>query len=226
MGKAIKAAWRHTIPVMAGYVFLGITFGFLMKSKGFPTWYPIVMSLIIYSGALEFATIPLLSAPFDPFGSFVMGLMISARHLFYGIPMLKKYEDAGMLKAPLIFTLTDETFSVSSTINPPDGMAKKHFYTAISLLDYSYWVGGTTLGALCGQFISFDTKGVDFALSALFIVLFIEQAQTKEGKISGGIGLISTAVVLALFGSSNMVIISMAVILVALLVTKKGLSHD
>ena len=226
MIEAIRSAWRHTLPVMAGYVFLGVTFGFLLKAEGFPVWYPVLMSVVIYSGALEFAAIPLLNAPFDPLGSFVMGLMISARHLFYGIPMLKKYEDAGALKFPLIYTLTDETFSVSAALAPPAGVEKKYFYAAISLLDYSYWVAGTTVGALCGELIRFDTTGIDFALTALFIVLFLEQTKTREGRISGGIGLVSSALVLTLFGSEKMVLLSMAVILAVLLAAKGRISHE
>jgi len=226
MRKALKAAWRHTLPVLAGYVFLGIAFGFLVKTKGFPTWYPILMSIVIYSGALEFAAIPLLSAPFDPIGSFVMGLMISARHLFYGIPLLKKYKDAGKLKIPLMFMLTDETFSIASTIDPPEGVENRYFYSAISILNYSYWVGGTCLGALFGNVIRFDSTGIDFALTALFIVLFLEQIRTKEGLLSGFVGFISAFAVLALFGSEKMVVISMLVILIVLLAGKRGISNE
>lgn len=226
MKDSFKAAWPHTIPVLAGYLFLGIAFGILVITKGFPVWYPVFMSVIIFSGALEFAAIPLLSAGFSPLSSFVMGLMISARHLFYGIPMLKKYQDAGKLKPFLIFSLTDETFSINSTIDPPDGIPGKYFYTAVSLLDYSYWVIGTTIGALFGKLIHFDTTGIDFALTALFIVLFLEQIKTKEGKISGLTGLLSSGAVLAIFGSANMVVIAMAVILLALLIERRVIFHD
>lgn len=226
MRKALKAAWRYTVPVLAGYMFLGIAFGFLLKTKGFPTWYPILMSAVIYSGALEFAAIPLLSAPFDPLGSFVMGLMISARHLFYGIPLLEKYRNTGKWKNPLIFLLTDETFSIASTIDPPEGIENRYFYGVISVLDYFYWVGGTCLGALFGNVLRFDSTGIDFALTALFIVLFLEQIRTKEGLVSGFLGLGSAAAVLALFGSEKMVVISMVVILCALLLGKRRIRNE
>lgn len=217
MKKAFSAAWRHTVPIFAGYIFLGITFGFLVKSLGYPAWLPIAMSIIIYSGALEFAAVPLLGVPFDPVGSFIMALMLSARHLFYGIPMLKKYENSGPLKYPLIALLTDETFSVCSSLDAPRGVEKKYFNTIISVLNYFYWVGGTTLGVLIGQFIRFDTTGIDFSLTALFLVLFLEQLKTREGKFSGTIGLVASAAVLLLFGSKSFVVISMVVILAALL---------
>lgn len=224
--KALKKAFRHTIPVLAGYIFLGIAFGFLMKTNGYPFWYPIVMSIVIFSGALEFAAVPLFAAPFDPLGTFIMGLMISARHLFYGLPLLKKYEDAGKLRGPLMFLLTDETFSINTTLDPPEGIPGKWFYFSISLLNYLYWNIGTALGALFGSIITFDTTGIDFSLTALFIVLFLEQIKTKQGAISGFMGLIVSFAVLAIFGADKMVIISMLVILVLLLVGKKVIAHE
>lgn len=226
MKKILTAAWPHTIPVLAGYLFLGIAFGILVTAKGHPIWLPILMSVLIYSGALEFASIPLLSTAFEPFSAFVMGLMISARHLFYGIPMLKKYQNAGKAKPFLIFALTDETFSIISTIEPPRDVATIPFYTTISFLDYLYWVLGTAIGALFGKLINFDTTGIDFALTALFIVLFLEQIKNREGLISGLTGLIASAVVLMIAGSEKMVIISMGVILLALILEKRVCFHD
>lgn len=226
MKQAIKAAWKLTVPIMAGYLFLGITFGFLMKDAGFPFWCPVVMSVIIYSGALEFAAIPLLGAAFDPAGAFVMGLMISARHLFYGIPMLKKYENTGALKPFLIFALTDETFSVSSATEPPEGVERKRFYAAVSFLDHFYWIFGSAVGWLFGTLISFDVGGIDFALTALFIVLFIEQLTTKDGKVGGLIGFAATALALILFGAERMVLFAMLFILSALLLMKGVLSRE
>ena len=224
--KAFLAAFPHTIPVMAGYIFLGFAFGLLVRTNGHPVWLPVLMSVLIFSGALEFAAVPLLSAPFDPLGGFILGLMISARHLFYGIPMLRKYKDAGKLKPLMIFCLTDETFSVSSTVDPPEGVNSTGFYAWIGLLNYIYWNTGTLLGALSGGLVKFDLRGIDFALTALFIVLFIEQLKTREGMASGFMGLIITAAVLAIFGSSSMVLIAMAAILVLLLAGKKVISHD
>ena len=218
--KLFRELFKYTLPVMAGYIFLGIAFGLLMRQKGFPIYYPVLMSLIIYSGALEFAAVPVLSAPFDPIGSFILGLMLSARHLFYGLPMLQKYKNSGKSKGFLIFGLTDEAFSILSTIEVPEGIKPKHFYVGVSALNYSYWNIGTLLGALLGSMLSFNLKGLDFTLTALFVVLFVEQLKDKAGVISGFIGLIAAASVLALFGSEKMVIISMAVIMLALMLCK------
>lgn len=224
MKKAFAAAFPLTVPVLAGYLFLGITFGFLMKTGGYPVWYPVFMSLMIYSGALEFAALPLLSAPFDPLGAFIFAFMLSARHLFYGIALLGKYENTGFFKFPLLYLLTDETFSIAVSADAPEGVEKKHFYTAVSLLDYAYWVGGTAVGALFGQLLHFDTTGIDFALTALFIVLFLEQTKHRKSAFSGMIGLVCSAAVLFAFGSEKMVLISMGVILAVLFAAKKGLA--
>ena len=197
-----------------------------MKTKGFPTWLPIVMSIVIYSGAMEFAAVPVLAQTFDPVGSFILAVMLSARHLFYGLPMLKKYNDTGAVKPFLIFGLTDETFSLLSTTDVPEGLDAKPYYTAVTLLDYTYWCTGSLLGAVFGDIFSFNAEGLDFALTALFIVLFVEQLKDREGKISGISGFVLSAAALAVFGKGNMVIASMVLILAALLLMKKVIVRE
>ena len=216
----------QTIPVLAGYIFLGFAFGLLMRTRGFSFWIPIVMSIAIYSGALEFAAVPLLGAAFDPLGAFIIGIMLSARHLFYGIPMLKKYSATGKKKPFLIFGLTDETFSILSTVEPPEGTRPERFYLLVTLLDFSYWVIGTAIGAFAGSLITFDVTGLDFALTALFVVLFIEQLKNREGIMSGFAGLAASAAVLAIFAGSAFVLISMGVILVLLIAGRRIISHE
>jgi len=223
--EVLKIALKHTLPVMAGYLFLGFAFGLLMRTNGFPAWCPVLMSFIIYSGALEFAAVPLLSASFDPIGSFILGLMLSARHLFYGIPMLKKYQNTGIAKPFLIFGLTDETFSVLTT--PQEGAKESTpYYFNVTMFDYLYWNIGTLAGALLGGLITIDLSGLDFALTALFIVLFLEQIKSKTGKVSGGIGIMASVAALLLFGKESMVLISMGLILVALLLGRRVLDHE
>lgn len=221
-----KKIFVYTIPVLAGYVFLGIAFGLVMRTKGFAVWLPLIMSIVIFSGALEFAAVPVLAQAFDPIGAFVLGVMISARHLFYGIPLLKKYKNVGKIKPFLIFGLSDETFSIASTVDVPLGVKPKHFYFGVTFLDYLYWNIGTVIGALCGNFLGDKAEGLDFALTALFIVLLIEQLKSKAGLISGITGLLATMLVLLLFGSTNMVIISMIVILVLLVAGRRVIEHD
>ena len=226
MFNKFKAVFVHTIPVMAGYIFLGIAFGLLIRTNGYPTWYGVVMSLVMYTGALEFAAIPMLGQAFDPAGSFIFGLMLSARHLFYGIPMLKKYKDTGAAKPFLIFGLTDETFSILSTVECPKQVSPKAFYVGVTLLDYLYWNIGTFLGGLCGSLLGNRAEGLDFAITALFIVLFVEQLKDKSGVISGFTGLLATAAVLIIAGSSKMVIISMLVILILLIGGRRLIEHE
>jgi len=216
----------HTIPVLAGYIFLGIAFGLLMRTNGFPTWYGVVMSIIMFTGALEFAAIPMLAQPFDPVGSFIFGLLLSARHLFYGIPMLKKYKDAGILKPFLIFGLSDETFSICSTVKCPEDIKPKYFYFGITLLNYLYWNIGTFLGGLFGDLVGDKAYGLDFAITALFIVLFIEQLKDRKGLISGLTGLAATFVLLLIVGKDKMVVVSMAAIAVILVTGRKVIDRE
>lgn len=218
----IKKALVNTLPIMAGYIFLGFAFGLLVRSGGYPFWYPIVMSICIYSGALEFAAVPLLATSINPVGTFIFGLMLSARHIFYGIPMLGKYKDMKSIKPFLIFGLTDEAFSIFSTGKQED----KRYYFLATLFCYLYWNLGTALGALIGTLVDIKVKGLDFTLTALFIVLFIEQIKSKAGIISGITGLIVSMLALATTGSSNMVIVSMIFILIALLLERKAVEHE
>lgn len=224
--KTLKAAFPYTVPVMAGYVFLGFAFGLLMISKDAPLWVPVLMSLAIYSGALEFAAVPFFFTAPDLIGSFVLGLLLSIRHIFYGIPMLEKYADAGKLKIPMIFWLTDETFSISSTIDAPEDVDKTGFYAWIGLLDYLYWACGTTAGALFGNVVKLNLAGLDFALTALFIVLFIEQFKGREGKFGGMCGIGATVIALAIAGSGNMVPVALVIILTSLLVGRRWIDHE
>ncbi len=226
MKKAFKSAFPCTIPVLTGYMFLGIAFGLLMRTRGFSVWQPVVMSLLIFSGALEFAAVPVMLQPFAPVSSFVLGLMLSIRHLFYGIPMLSKYRDAGKLKPVLIAGLTDESFSLLSATPVPEGIQPRHFYAAVCILCYSYWCCGTALGAIAGDFLPFDLTGLDFALTALFIVLFVEQVKTKSGKISGAMGLAASLAALLLTGPSRMVPFSMAAIVVLLLAGRRVMDNE
>lgn len=222
----VKRVFQITVPVMAGYVFLGFAFGLLMRTNGFSLWVPIVMSIVIYSGALEFAAVPILSAAFNPIGAFFLGLLLSIRHLFYGIPMLKKYNNTGKIKPFLIFGLTDETFSILSTSDYSEEERPKLLFFYITLFNFLYWVSGTALGAVFGSIVSFNVDGLDFALTALFIVLFIEQILKKDGWKSGFIGLAASAAVLALVGNTYFVLVSMIVIVVLLMLGKRVIVHE
>lgn len=214
---ALRAAFPATIPVLTGYLCIGMAYGLLMANAGYGVFWALLLSLLCYAGSMEFVAVSLLTAGFDPVQALLMALMINARHAFYGLSMLEKYRGTGWARPFLIFSLTDETFSLVSTLEPPDGVTRRDFYFWISLLDYLYWQVGSVLGALIGGLLPFDTTGLDFALTALFIVLFLEQWRKKENRPAALIGLGCTAVSLAVVGADRLVIPAMVLILAVLL---------
>ena len=223
LGRTLAAAFPHTVPVLTGYLVLGMAYGVLMQAKGYGAIWAFLMSAVAFCGSMQFVAITLLTGAFDPVGAFLMSLMVNARHLFYGVSMLGKYRGMGWAKVPLVYTLSDETFSLVSSVEPPEGMRARDFYLAVSGLDYIYWVGGSVLGALAGKFIRFDTTGLDFALTGLFVVLFIEQVKNQENRRSGVIGMACTVAALAVFGADKLVIPEMILVLVVLLLGRKKL---
>lgn len=221
--RTLAAAFPHTVPVLTGYLVLGVAYGVLMQAKGYGAIWAFLMSAVAFCGSMQFVAITLLTGAFDPVGAFLMSLMVNARHLFYGVSMLGKYRGMGWAKVPLVYTLSDETFSIVSSVEPPEGIGARDFYLVVSAFDYIYWVGGSVLGALAGQFIRFDTTGLDFALTGLFVVLFIEQVKNPENCRSGVIGMACTVAALAVFGADKLVIPAMILVLVVLLLGRKKL---
>ena len=215
--KAFRAALPYSLPICIGFLFIAMSYGFLMRSRGFSVFYPMAMSAFIFAGSMEFVAVELLLSAYAPLHAFLLTLMVNARHLFYGISMLEKYKGMGWKKPYLIFGLCDETFSLVSSLEPPEGISRRDFYFWITFLNYLYWIIGSVLGNLAGNFITFDTTGIDFVLTALFVVLFMEQWKKKENRPAGVIGILCAAASLALFGADNLVIPAMVLILVTLL---------
>lgn len=221
--KAFKAAFPNTIPVLTGFLVLGIAYGVLMQTKGYGVLWSVLMSAIAFCGSMQFVAITLLTTVFNPVQAFLLSIMVNARHLFYGISMLHKYKGLGKIRFFLIYVLCDETFSISSSVEIPEGINRKYFYFTISLLDYLYWITGTFLGGILGNFIRFNTTGLDFVLTALFVVLFLEQWKSIENRLPGLIGIISTIAGLMIFGKGNLVIPSMIIIFLTLMLGRKKL---
>lgn len=219
--KAFKAALPHTIPICVGFLFLGMSYGFLMRSKGFSFVYPMLMSLFIYAGSMEFVTVNLLLSAFNPFYAFALTLMVNARHLFYGISMLEKYKNCGWKKAYLIYGMCDESFSINCTVTPPPDVDRGWFMVFVTLLNQIYWVTGATLGALLGYVIHFNTTGIEFVMTALFVVMFINQWEETKDHTSALIGLGCSLVCLLIFGSQNFMLPSMALIILCFSVRRK-----
>ena len=172
--KAFRAAFPYTIPIFAGFWFLGLAYGIYMNVSGFSFLYPMLMSLTIFGGSLEFVAITMLLSPFAPLQTFIMTLMIQVRHLFYGIAMLERYKGLGWKRAYLIFGMCDETFSINYTAKIPEGVDRGWFLFFVTLLNHFYWVFGATLGGIAGSFLRFNTEGVDFVMTAMFVVIFLE----------------------------------------------------
>lgn len=221
--KALAAAFPHTIPVLTGYLFLGISYGFYMKASGFPFWYPLIMSLFIYAGSMQFVTVNLLLSPYNPLQSFLIGLMINARHLFYGLSMLNKYQNTGWKKIYLIFGLTDETFSVNCSVDVPEGIDQGWFMFFVTLLDQFYWTLASVLGALFGSFITFNTKGIEFVMTAMFVVIFVDQWLQSKNHTSALVGMIISFLCLGLLGSDKFIIPAMIAMVLCLAALRNNL---
>ncbi len=221
--KALKAAFPHTIPILAGFWFLGLTYGIYMNVSGFSFWYPMLMSLTIFAGSMEFVAVNLLLGSFDPFQAFVMTLMINARHLFYGISMLEKYRGLGWKKFYLIFGMCDESFSINYTAEIPKDVDRGWFMFFVTLLNHFYWFFGATLGGIFGSLIHFNTEGLDFIMTAMFTVIFLDQWLKEKNHTSALAGMGISILCLIAFGSDDFIIPSMIGILGVLTLLRKPL---
>lgn len=215
--RSFKAAFPKTLPIFAGFWFLGFAYGFYMCDKGFSFLYPMLMSVTIFAGSVEFVTVSMLLSAFNPFHAFAMALMINARHLFYGISMLDKYRVKNpLMRFYLIFGMCDESFSINYTAEIPEDCDKGWFMFFVTLLNQLYWFSGSTLGAILGSVVRFDTKGLDFVMIAMFVVIFLEQWLKEKNHVSSVLGLALSFLCLLFFGSDNFIIPAMLAILLVL----------
>ena len=221
--KAFTAAFPHTIPILAGFLFLGMTYGIYMNVSGFSFVYPMLMSLTIFAGSVEFVAVSLLLGAFNPVQAFVMALMINARHLFYGISMLDRFKGMGLKKLYLIFGMCDESFSINYTAEIPPDVDRGWFMFFVTLLNQCYWVFGATLGGIFGSFIRFNTEGLEFVMTAMFVVIFMEQWLKEKNHTSSLLGLALSLLCLIFCGADNFIIPSMAAILLSLTLLRKPL---
>lgn len=221
---ALRAAFPYTVPIFAGFWFLGITYGIYMNVCGFSFWYPMLMAAIIFGGSLEFICVSMLLSPFAPLETFLVALLVQARHLFYGVSMLQKFRGLGWKKPYLIFGMCDESFSINYAAKIPPGVDHGWFMFFVTLLNQLYWVSGAALGGLLGGFISFDTTGLDFAMTALFVVIFLEQFLKEKQHITAYIGLVASALALAIFGTNDFLLPAMAAILLLTIGLKRPIS--
>ena len=221
--RALRCAFPYTIPIFAGFWFLGLTYGIYMNVSGFSFLYPMLMSLTIFAGSMEFVTVELLLGAFNPLQALAMTLMINARHLFYGISMLDKLRGTGLKKLYLIFGMCDESFSINYTASIPKDVDKGWFMFFVTLLNHFYWFSGSTLGGLFGSLIHFNTEGLDFVMTAMFVVIFMEQWLKDKRHTSALAGTGISLLCLLIFGPDNFIIPAMLAILAALTLLRKPL---
>ena len=214
---AFKAAFPLTVPIFAGFWFLGITYGIYMNVLGFSFVYPMFMSMLIFAGSMEFVAANLLLGAFTPLHALLLTLMVNARHLFYGISMLDQYGSVkGWKKYLLIFGMGDESFSINYTAEAPHGVDKDWFMLFVTVLNYSYWVSGAILGGLFGSFLTFNTEGLEFVMTAMFAVIFMEQWLKENDHTSSLVGLALSALCLIAFGADGFILPAMVSILAVL----------
>ena len=223
--KALKCAFPHTIPIMTGFLFLGMSYGIYMHVSGFSFWYPMLMAMTIFAGSVEFVCVNFLLGAFNPLQAFIVTLILNARHIFYGISMLDRFKGMGWKKIYLIFGMCDETFSVNYTADIPKDVDSGWFMFFVTLLNQIYWVLGATLGGLFGSLIMFNTEGLDFVMTAMFVVIFLEQYLKDKNHLSSYIGLSVSLLMLIFFGADNFMIPAISGILVCLSVARKSMEE-
>lgn len=224
--KALKAAFPYTIPIFAGFLFLGIAYGIYMNTAGFSFWYPMLIGLLVYGGSLEFVIVTLLLAPFSPLATFILAFLIQIRHLFYGISMLEPFKDLDWKKYYIIFGMCDETFSINYAASIPDDVDRGWFLFWVTILNHIYWVAGATLGGLLGTIIPFKTDGLEFVLTALFFVIFLENWKKEKHHTPSYIGLTVSFLCLLIFGPDYFLLPSMTLILLLLTLLRHKLDKQ
>lgn len=219
----IKYSFRASIPVMAGYIVLGMGFGILLENAGYSWLWAFLMSFAIYAGSMQYVTVNLLTSGASLIATAIMTLMVNIRHLFYGITMIEKYKDTGASKPYLIFALTDETFSLVCSPELPQEIDRKKYYLFVSAFDQFYWIAGSIAGALIGNALTFNTSGVEFSMTALFTVIFVEQWEKASTHVPAICGIVISIICLVIFGASNFLIPSMIGITAAMFTGRRSL---
>lgn len=223
---AFKKAFPYTIPVLTGYLFIGIAFGVMYAEKGYSAWWAVLMSLLVYAGSGQYLAVNF----FVPGISFVqvifMTLMVNIRHVFYGLSLLDKFHKMGKKRWYMIFGLTDETYSLLCTTKVPEGVEEDKFLFAIALMDQSYWIIGSAIGGILKSVLPFNAEGIEFAMTALFVVIFVEQWMDAKNRVPAVIGIVCAVLCLQIFGSGNFVFPTMMMSIMVLFATRKRLEKE
>lgn len=221
--KAFRKAFPYTIPVLTGYLFIGIAFGVMYAEKGYSFLWAILMSLLVYAGSGQYLAVNFFVPGFSFIQVIFLTFMVNVRHIFYGISLLEKFNKMGMKRWYMIFGLTDETYSLLCTTNVPEDVDENKFLFAISIMNHLYWVFGSAIGAIAGTVLPINSEGIDFAMTALFVVIFVEQWMDRKNRIPELIGVAVAIVALTIFGTSRFVLPAMLAIVALLFVGRKKL---
>lgn len=222
--RAFRAAFPYTIPVLTGYLFIGMAFGVMIQEKGYNFLWAMLMSLLIYAGSGQYLAVNFFAPGVNLFHVIFMEFMLNIRHIFYGLSLLERFGKMGKKRLYMIFSLTDETYSLFFVTKVPPDVREDQFLFAIAILDQSYWIIGSGIGALLGNILPFSTEGIDFAMTALFVVIMTEQWMEKQNRKSVLIGLGCGLLCLLIFGAENFILPTMVCIMVILLAGKRVLS--
>jgi 4-azaleucine resistance transporter AzlC len=223
---AFKLALPHTIPVMAGFSLLGIAYGLLMATNGYNFIWSTLTSMLVFAGAGQYLLITLLASSFNPLYAFIIIFFINFRYVFYGVAMLEKYKDSGKMKPFLIHALCDETFATNSTVAIPDNVDKNWFYFFVTILNYSYWIVGTLIGGLIGEVVEINIIGLDFVLTALFVVIFVDQWLKTKNHKPALLGVIVVVLSLILVGGEYFIIPALFIVVFILIFFKDKLAKE
>lgn len=225
-GKAFKAAFPYTIPVMTGYLFIGMAFGVMIQEKGYNFLWAILMSVLCYAGSGQYLAVNFFAPGVSLLQVIFMEFMLNIRHIFYGLSLLERFAKMGKKRLYMIFSLTDETYSLFFVTKVPKDVDEGQFLFAIALLDQLYWIAGSAIGALLGSVLPIDTTGIDFAMTALFVVIMVEQWMESKNRPSVLIGLGCGLVCLLIFGADNFILPTMICIMLILLPCRKFLNKE
>ncbi len=204
--KSFRRAFRDSLPIMAGYLALGIGYGVLLQSKGYSFWWAILMSVTMFAGSGQYAGVDFMASGASLLTTAFMTLIINCRHFFYGVSRL-----------------TDETYSITATVKLEDDISPKKYYFFLTALNHSYWITGCVLGAVLGMFLPFSGEGVDYAMTALFIVIMVEQWLDNKNHLPAILGATTTAVCLVVFGAEFFIVPALFLIAAEMVIFRKKL---
>lgn len=224
--KAFRAAFPFTVPVLTGYLFIGTAFGVMFQEKGYNFLWAILMSILVYAGSGQYLAVNFFAPGVNLLQVIFLEFMVNIRHIFYGLSLLERFSEMGKKKLYMMFSLTDETYSLFFVTKIPKDVDEHKFMFAIALLDQLYWITGSAIGAIAGSVIPFDATGIDFAMTALFVVIFVEQWMTSITHLPALIGIVAGVVCLLVFGSENFILPTMICILIILLSGRKAIEQE